>query len=420
MRHTGSGGPQGGSSGGAGHGASWTFPLAYLGAHLAFMPVLVLLLPRRVQALVGDEAPLVLSWLLLLGALTASAAHILSGHWSDRWIVRYGSRRGLIAMGLAALLASFALFAAAGSVVQIGAALVAFQLALNLAFAPLGALLADHVPDGSKGSVAGFLGAALPLSSAGVGLLAWLFPEDSGTAFVVNGLLVAACMLPLLVLWGFRHRPSSSPPPPSVTAAGFDKGRYDFVLAWLSRFLIQLGAAFVIGFLFLLVSNRIQTDPEWAGRRSASDAIALLSLAATLVAIFGAIAGGRLSDQLRVRRVPLSIAAGISAASLVALGWGVAWPFFIGAYALFQLALSAFLAIDSALVAQLVGDSPRRGALMGVMNLANTFPAVLAPAVAIASLDTVLVQERLGVYVSASAVAAACAAMVVLRIRRVR
>jgi len=415
-----SGGPQGGANGGTGHGTSWTFPLAYLGAHLAFMPVLVLLLPRRVQALVGDDAPLVLSWLLLVGALAASVAHVLAGHWSDRWIIRHGSRRGLIAMGLIALLASFALFAAAGSVVQIGAALIAFQLALNLAFAPLGALLADHVPDTSKGSVAGFLGAALPLSSAGIGLLAWLFPEDSGTAFVVNGLLVAACMLPLLILWDFRHPPSSSRPSPGALAVGFDAGRYDFVLAWISRFLIQLGAAFVIGFLFLLVSDRIQTDAEWAGSRNASDAIALLSLAATFVAIFGAIAGGRLSDQLRARRVPLSIAAGISTASLVALGWGVAWPLFIVAYALFQLALSAFLAIDSALVAQLVGNSPRRGALLGVMNLANTLPAILAPAVAVASLDTALVQERLGAYFSASAVAAACAAVVVLWIRRVR
>ena len=399
---------------------SWTFPLAYLGVHLAFMPVLVLLLPRRVQALVADDAALVLSWLLLAGALAASVAHIIAGHWSDRWIVRHGSRRGLIGVGLIALLVTFALLAAASTVVQVAAALIAFQLALNVTFAPLGALLADHVPDVSKGSVAGLLNAALPLSSGGIGLLAWLFPEDSRTAFLVNGLMVAICVLPLLIRWDFRHALGPPAPPPDARAVDPNTVRRDFALAWISRFLVQLGAAFVIGFLFLLLSDRIQTDPEWAGHRSPSEAVALLSIAATLVAIFGAIAGGRLSDLVRARRVPLSVAAAISATCLVALGWGIAWPFFLAAYAIFQLALSAFLAIDSALVAQLVGGNPRRGALLGVMNLANTFPAVLAPAVAVASLGTTLVQERLGMYFSASAAAAACAAVVILFIRRVR
>lgn len=383
------------------------------------MPVLVLLLPRRVQTLVGEEAPLVLSSLLLVGALAASVAHLAAGYWSDRWIVRHGSRRGLIVMGLLALLATFVLLAAANTIAQIGATLVAFQLALNLAFAPLGALLADHVPDAQKGEVAGLLHAALPLSSAGIGLLAWLFPEDSPTAFIVNGLMVAACMLPLLVRWDF-----ALPEPGLVPPGGGDGGpmgrRYDFALAWTSRFLIQLGAAFVIGFLFLLVSDRIESNPQWAGRLDATEAIAVLSIAATLIAIFGAIVGGRLSDRLRARRVPLSISAGIAALCLAGLGWGIAWPVFLAAYAVFQLALSAFLAIDSALVAQLVGDSPRRGALLGFMNLANTAPAVMAPAVAVLSLDMGLVEERLGIYLLASALAATLAALLVLGIRRVR
>lgn len=399
---------------------SWHFPLAYFGAHLAFMPVLVLLLPRRVEALVGEGAPLVLSWLLLAGALAASVGHVLAGHWSDRWIVSYGSRRGIILIGLVALLVSFALLAAAGTVAQVAAALIVFQLALNLAFAPLGALLADHVPDVSKGGVAGLLNAALPLSSAGIALLAWLFPRDSPTAFVVNGLLVAACMAPLLIRWSFGPplRSPLSQAAADATAAG--DVRFDFALAWVARFLVQLGAAFVIGFLFLLVSEQVSADFAWAGRRNASDAIALLSLGATAVAIIGAIAGGRLSDSARARRVPLAISAAIAAACLVGLGSHIAWPFFLAAYALFQLALAAFLAIDAALVAQLVGDSPRRGVLLGVMNLANTLPAVLAAATAVASLDAGVVEDRLGLLFHVSAGAAIFAGIAILRIRRVR
>jgi MFS family permease len=402
----------------AARGLSWTFPLAYFGAHLAFMPVLVLLFPRRIEALAGGEAPLALSWLLLAGSVAASVGNLVAGHWSDRWLLRHGSRRGLIAIGLAALLASFALLAWAGTVAQAAAALIAFQLALNLAFAPLGALLPDYVPDAAKGSVAGVMGAALPLSLAGVAVLGWLFPEDSAAAFLLNGLLVAACIAPLLIRWGFGRSLAASLAPTAERTPAPASGHRDFALAWIARFLVQLGAAFALGFLFLLLAKAIEADPGWAGRRNASEAMALLSIAATGFGALGAVVGGRLSDGVGARRVPLAIAAAMLAASLAALGASLEWPFFLAAYALFQLALCAFLAINFALAAQLVGESRRRGALLGVMNLANTFPAVLAPGIAAASIDIGLIQGRLDLFFIASSAAAACASIAVLWIRR--
>lgn len=400
---------------------AWTFPLAFFGAHLAFMPLLVLLLPRRIEAISGDQAPLVLSWLLLAGALAASVGNIVAGHWSDRWIRRHGSRRGLIAIGLAALLGSFVLLAGVGTAIEAAAALIAFQLALNLAFAPLGALLSDYVPDAGKGTVAGLMGAALPVSMGGIALLGWLFPEDSAGAFIVNGLLVAACMAPLLIFWGFGPPLASSAPATAAPGTAAPASvRRDFGLAWAARFLVQLGAAFVIGFLFLLVSDRLQADPAWADGRNPSDAVALLSLAATALGLIGAVAGGRLSDSVRARRAPQALAAALLAASLVALGGGFPWPFFLLAYGLFQLALAAFLAINFALAAQLLGESERRGALLGVLNLANTLPAVLAPAIAAFSFDAGLIQGRLGLLFIVSAGGAALASAAVLKVRRVR
>jgi MFS family permease len=403
----------------AGRAVPWTFPLAFFGPHLAFMPVLVLLLPRRVEAIAGDGAPLALSWMLLAGAFAASAGNIVAGHLSDRWLRRHGSRRGIIAIGLAALVASFVFLAFARTVPQALAALVAFQLALNLAFAPVGALLADYVPDGAKGSVAGVMGAALPLSVGGIALIAWLFPEDGAAAFLVNGLLVAACMAPLLILWGFGDPLVAAESAAPTRQAAPAPGRRDFALTWAARFLVQLGAAFVFGFLFLLVASRIQADPAWAGRRNASQAMALLSLGGACLGFVGAIAGGRLSDGLQSRRLPQAIAAAALALGIGALAVGVPWPFFAAAYALFQFALAAFLAVNVALAAQLVGDSPRRGALLGVMNLANTVPAVLAPAFLIASAGTGPDQGRLPLFFLAGALTAACASIAVLLLRPV-
>ena len=198
--------------------------------------------------------------------------------------------------------------------------------------------------------------------------------------------MVAACMAPLLIRWNFgsglqRGRVEDGPEP---VRAGLGR---DFGLAWLARFLVHLGAAFVIGFLFLLVSDRIAADPAWGGGRTSSEAVALLSWAAAAVAVGGSIACGKLSDRRQRRRAPLAVAAMVLAWCLAVLGSRADWPTFLAAYAIFQLALAAFLAISSALVAQLVGGNPHRGSMLGVMSLANTCPAVLAPAVAIASLD---------------------------------
>lgn len=358
------------------------------------------------------------AWLLLGGAITAGLAHILAGHLSDRWLRRHGSRRGLIAIGLAALMVAFALLAAAHTTGQLTGAVIIFQVALNFAFAPLGALLSDHVPDSSKGTVAGLLNAALPLSSGGIVLLAWLYPTDTGHAFIMNAVLVAACMLPLLISWayGLTFEPRLAKHDPERAHAPL---RRDFMLAWLARFLVQLGAAIVIGFTCLLVSDRIKADPGWAGGRGPSQALTLLSLAVMVVAVSGSVAGGRLSDRFGRRRVPLAVAAMILASSMTVLGSRADWPLFLAAYATFHLALAVFLAIDSALVAQLVGGNPHCGSMLGVMNLANTLPGVLAPVVAITSLNLSQSSGLLDLLLFAGGAAASCAALTVMFIRGV-
>lgn len=85
------------------------YALANLGAHIGFMPLILLLLPRRVEALAPAGKVELLSWLLLIGGIAASIAHIIAGHAGDRWLARHGNRRGLIALGLAALVAAYGL-----------------------------------------------------------------------------------------------------------------------------------------------------------------------------------------------------------------------------------------------------------------------------------------------------------------------
>jgi MFS family permease len=362
------------------------FILAVFGLHLAFMPLLVLLLPRRAETLFGSGAAMSLSWLLLIGAFTASIANIAAGHLGDQWIRRHGNRRGLIGLGLAVLVFSFGLLALANRWETLAFAIVTFQIGLNLTFAPMMALLTDHITGSQKGMIAGWLGTALPLSALGTAALGWAFPTDNDAAFFASAAMVALCVLPLLVVWGFKPAEQMRPSLDSGSTSDTSSPIRTLALLWLARALVQLSASFVLLYLFLHVAGLIADDAAWQNQ-SATHFVSLLSLMAAAMAVPTAVASGRLSDRLPSRQKIMAGAALILGLSLFLLGRRPD-PWIYGfAFTVFQMGLAAYLSVDTALVAQLVGHHARRGVILGVMNLTNTLPAILGPLLALQTLD---------------------------------
>lgn len=393
----------------------WAYPLAFVGAHIAFIPFFALLLPRKIEHFSAGDTLTDLSWVLLIGAVTASFAHILAGNWGDRWLARFGSRRGLIGIGLLALSGSYLCLAAATDVLTITAAVVAYQIALNLFFAPLGALLVDYVPDGRKGTVAGWLNAALPLASIFTAIIARVYPVDDVAGFWVVLAAVIACSAPLLILWPVHLRPlsasdrSKAPPPRQV--------RNDFFIAWCARFLIQFGAAIVLGYLFayLSLSMDIPGFPV-----SASAGVATLALVAAAVGFASAVGAGRLSDGRFGRLAPMTTGAICVAIAFATLALTESWLLFVAAYAVCQIGLACFVTVDSALVAQLLHGHGRRGMWLGVMNLTNTLPGVFGPIVTLTVVSALSDRGTISVLFLLSAVAAVLASVIIRRIRSVR
>ena len=354
------------------------FILAVFGLHLAFMPLLVLLLPRRAETLFGPGAATSLSVLLLVGALTASITNIAAGHLGDKWLKHHGNRRGLIGLGLAVLVFSFALLALANRLETLACAVVIFQIGLNLTFAPMMALLTDHVARSQKGMIAGWLGTALPLSAVGTAALGWAFPLDSDAAFFAAAAMAAICVLPLLIFWGFKPIEQSHSLSDSESRSNPSNPIQTLALLWFARAMVQLSASFVLLYLFLHVAGLIADDTAWQGQ-SATSFISLLSLGGAAMAVPTAVACGRFSDRVRSRQKIMVGAALMLSMSLILLGRRPDPWVFGFAFTVFQMGLAAYLSVDTALVAQLIGHHARRGAILGVMNLTNTLPAILVP-----------------------------------------
>lgn len=403
----------------ASRAAFWLYGLAFLGAHLAFMPLMVLLLPRRVEALAPQAAAEFLSWLLLTGGVVAGITHLLSGALSDRWFSKMGNRRGLISIGCVFLLCAYVGLAFANTRISLFAAVGFFQIALNLCFAPLGALLADHFPDEVKGRLAGLMNSALPASTLLVWPVSQLFPEDHAGAFIAVGVVAVSCIMPLLVFWNLETPEAkfvARVERPTAARAFFLP---DFLIGWFSRLLIQIAAAFVFGFIYLYLSNVQQTDPEWTGV-AVNEMLALLTVPTALLAIFATLIGGYWSDVKGVRRVPMLVSAAVLAGGLGLLAFAPVPALFILAFGMFQIGLTVFLAVDTAFVAQLIGNRQRRGTLLGIMNLANTLPAIIVPALALAAFKAEEVAGVLGNLFAVFAVTSLCAGVLLMFIRSVR
>ncbi|MEY4159507.1 MAG: hypothetical protein RLZZ136_128 [Pseudomonadota bacterium] len=349
------------------------------------MPLLMLLLPRRVSTIAPDHALTTLSGLLLLGGLTASIAHIVSGSASDIWYARYGSRRGVLVAGIIALVGAYGLLAKATTAGALAIGMVCFQLSLNLLLAPLSALMADYVPDLRKGRIAGWLNAGLPFSILIVTALAHYAPNDSVAGFMFVAAAAAALITPLLLFWPFAsHKGRSNIIASNPLNADNPIDCRDIAITASARLLVQMGAALMINYIFIFIAS-LQKSAHISDLPDTTTAVSILAIVASGAAITSSIVVGHLSDASQRRRIPMILSALAAAGALGLASHPWSWLFLIIAYAIFHGALAAYLAIDTALITQLVAGHPKRGTYLGLINLSNTLPAIISPILALAS-----------------------------------
>lgn len=362
------------------------YVLAMFGAFIAFMPLGALVLPAKIaqiDAIDGSAAQVqALSWLLAAGGVMAAVGNIGAGYLSDMLYRRHGDRRRMVLIGLTAVVAALGALAAAQDFAELMLAVLAFQLALNGLLSPLFALMVDHIPDAAKGRMAGWLGLALPVGSLSVAGLAAL--PSIGPLGQLGAMAVATVVLvaPLALFWSAPARIEPSVAPLTSDTARDRTGLAgNFALAWIARLLVQFAAAAILPYLYYYVAYVARPG---ASATAISAAVGMLSLAFTIASVLGGLLVGWLSDHARHRQVVLSGSAVLVAISMAMLAVMSLWPLVVMAYALFAIGLAGFLAVDSALVAQLISASARRATLLGVMNLTNTLPGILAPLVTLA------------------------------------
>ncbi|MFF3756554.1 MFS transporter [Streptomyces sp. NPDC002185] len=362
--------------------AGWTasLSLATLAVFMAFMTPIQILLPLQLEHIDPHDKNTALSLVTGLGALVAVLANPLAGAWSDRTTSRFGRRRPWIVggalMGAVGLVATASQHTVAG--VAVGWCLA--QLGLNAMLAGVTTPIADRVPLGQRAVVSGWTGLMQSVGLVLGALITTLLVTGVGAGYVTLAVLTVALALP------FALR-QSEPVLPRELRPAFDGRAFarsfwvsprrhpDFGWAWLTRFLINLGNALGTLYLFYFLADAVRYDDPGTG-------VLILTVVYTLCAALTAVPVGVLSDRAGRRKGFVVVCSLVMAAAALLLALVHTWPSALAAAAVLGGGYGIYLAVDQALVTQVLPAAADRAKDLGVINIANSGPQVLAPALA--------------------------------------
>ncbi|NUP77025.1 MAG: MFS transporter [Nonomuraea sp.] len=359
-----------------------TLPLANVAVMFLWMSVGAFVLPVHVQRITGVNDVAALGLANSIGPLMATIANPIFGQISDRTRSRFGRRSpwilGCVLVGVLALLAQ----ANAGSVLMLGISWAGVQTIMNGYQAAMTAILPDRVPPSRYGTYSGLFGLGTPLATIAAAVMFIVFPQlaAGGAYYVAMALLVVAAVLIVFVTpdtssAGMAREPFSL----SAFLAGFIRPLRtpDFTWAFVSRFGVMLGYFVIFTFNLFLLEDYIKIPK--AEVVSKMGLLMLIGQVATLLAV---LVIGPVSDRLGRFRL-FALIAGLSSAVFLAIPLIV--PTFQGMIVYnvaHGVAFGVYMAVDMALVTKVLPDPDDAGKDMGVINIANAGPQILAPAIA--------------------------------------
>lgn len=355
------------------------FSLATMGTFVGWFGPLQILLAKQAELFHADHKELVLGLVAGIGAGVSMVANPLWGALSDRTTSSWGKRIPWVVGGSVAGAIGLVLLGSATGVVTMILGWCLIQLVLNAPMAALSAAIPDQVPEAQRGTAAGYFGVAQTFGvMAGTGLAL------AGGSIMGGYLACAAFVLVAPIPFVLLRRdvvldPADRPP---LQWGPFLRGFWisprqhpDFGWAWLTRFLMNLSNGLVLLYLLFYLTDEVQIDEPAAG-------VFILTVVNALMLLVSVMVSGVWSDRIGKRRIFVVLSGVVMGVATLLLAVWPTWTVAVIAAAVLGIGFGVFTSVDFALLTQVLPTSTDRGKDLGVLNVANALPQVLAPAVA--------------------------------------
>jgi MFS family permease len=337
---------------------------------------------------------------------------------SDRTASRLGMRRPWMVIGLVGGSLGILIVALAPSIAVVLAGWCVAQLFFNALLAAMVAVLPDQVPSVQRGLVSGVLGVCLPVASVCGTFLVKLFTGNMLTMFLapcaIGGFFI------LLFAVSLTDRRLAKADKPAWSLREFASTFYvnprkspDFAWAFASRFMFVLAYAFLVTYQAYYLLDKIGT-----AKADVPQQIFLGTLAQSVVVVAASLIGGRLSDRTGRRKIFVLTASIVYGLALFVIAIASNFNGFLVGMAISGLGFGVYVAVDLALVVDVLRDTHNAAKDLGVFNIAGALPFSIAPAIAAAILA--VGGGSYGVLYTVAGLCAIIGAFAVLPVKRVR
>lgn len=363
------------------------YPLALIGINTVWGAVLQVLLGRQVAGLVEDPraAAGALGAVLSIASVVALVAQPVMGRLSDLTRTPWLGRRNIWVLGgaVGAVLALLAL-GSTSNLILVGVLWAVAMVPLSGLQAALTAVLPERVPLARRGTMSGIVAMSQ--------LVGFVLGVTLGglTSTVFVGYLVAGVVL-LATGLVFALTTRDTPAPARNDSLSREQRRLanripslrshpDFWLTFLGRFLMVFGYFLISGFNLFLLKDYIKVGD------GSVDAASQVLVAATglnaLVSLVFAVIGGILSDRFGKVRIFVTLSSLLFLPACIVFVIAPTLTGFFVAQALLGAAFGMFGAVDQVLITRVLPSTRNAARDLGLINVANSGPQVIAPAAA--------------------------------------
>lgn len=356
----------------------WIFllSLANLAVWMGFFTPIQVLLPTQLEAITPDNKEAMLGLVTGLGALAAVIFNPLAGAVSDRTAGRFGRRHPWTLAGGLIGAAGLVLLSTQQTVLGVALCWVGVQVCFNTMLAALTAAVPDRVPVAQRGFVSGWIGMPQVLGVVLGTVLVTVIVSGVRAGYVAVAVAVIALTLPFP--FSTRDEPLSAAERPRLDLRSFwvsPRQHPDFAWAFGTRFLVQLGNALGTLYLLYFLTDAVRLEDPETG-------LLILILIYTAGLMVTTVVAGRLSDRSGRRKSFVIVSGFVMALAAVMLVVSPTWPVAMAAAAVLGGGYGIYLAVDAALITQVLPTATGRAKDLGIINIANSAPQVLAPALA--------------------------------------
>jgi MFS family permease len=367
--------------------------LASLGMWMATQTPLQVVLALQLQDITPQHKIVALGVVTGVGAISSALATPVVGMLSDRTahgkrLGRFSGRRHRWTLAMVVLAAAcLILTAVQGTVLGVTVGWFLFCIFQNGEYATLSAAIPDHVPVRQRATVAGWVGMPIALGL----VLGTILVVDVLGQHLVSGYITLAILMVVLALPFVLFTPDHPLAPEDRDPFSWRRlaGSYwlsprqypDFGWAWLTRFLTSLAIAMGTLYLLYFLRDAVHYARLFPGQ-TAADGLLILILIYTGCVVLASIVGGIISDRRNRRKVMVTVSGLLMAVAAALLTFVETWPAAMLAAVLYGLGYGAYIAVDQALITQVLPTAHDRAKDLGIINIAITCPGAIGALIA--------------------------------------